>query len=136
MKSLKRDSNGELVMTEYDQPFTPVTLAKSPIITETNMPKLAEHKSAKISDLSASLLTEEALMEEMRKAGGKNLHTSQFATMIYPRVKKSEDLYRHDLWDLAHGYIRTLMRSLAKQGKVTMTRDASTKRILYVYNLV
>lgn len=141
MKSLKRDSNGELVLTESAEPTLMAAGAgietKSPIVSETNKPKsIPIKKSAKLSDLSASLLTAEVLLAEMQKAGGKDLHTSQFAQMIYPRVKKSEDAYRHDLWDLAHGHVRTLMRSLAKQGKVSITRDASTKRILYVYNLL
>ena len=153
MKSLKRNDKGELMLTNSDKPEPTndfcveemmsetevpleTSIEHSPIVTETNFPAQAAAKAKPSKQsIATSLLTEEQLLTEMRKAGGKNLTTSQFAILITPCVKKTVDAAEHHRWDLSLGYVRFLMRKLEKQGKIIITKDTSSKRTRYLYSL-
>ncbi len=116
---------------------TETSKIRSPIVTDENYPIQSKEKDKpKKSELKASLISEEQLLKEMRKAGGKDLTTHQFALLIAPCVKKSEDELRHHSWDIAHSHVRGMMRKLEEQGKVSMTLDRTSKKLRYVYNLL
>jgi len=134
MKSLRRNDKGELMLSESADAST--SIEHSPIVTETNFPKqgVATTKPTKQS-LATTLLSEEQLLAEMRKAGGKALTTQQFAILIAPCVKKSIDAAAHHRWDLSLGYTRFLMRKLEKQGKIKIIKDISSKRTRYLYSI-
>ena len=155
MKSLKRNDKGELFLTneparegsnddlsneEIDASEPEAiesSIDHSPIVTETNFPAQAAAKAKPSKQsIATSLLTEEQLLTEMRKAGGKNLTTSQFAILITPCVKKTVDAAEHHRWDLSLGYVRFLMRKLEKQDKIRITKDTSSKRTRYLYSIV
>ena len=132
MKSLKRSASGKFVVVteELKEP-------RSPIVTETNFPHIdLKQETPKKSELKATLLSEETLLEEMKKAGGKDLTTSQFALLITPCIKKSVDEHAHHRWDQAHSHVRNLMRKLVDKERVSMKRDPSTKKLRYLYNLL
>lgn len=128
MKSLVRDEKGELTVKEVET---------SPIISPTNLPKgipdLVEQKSMSI-DFS-TIMTGERLLEEMKKAGGKNLVTEQFAILLTPKVKKSVNELEHHKWDLAHSYIRNMMHKLEKSGQIIIEFDTSTGKKRYIYSI-
>lgn len=81
------------------------------------------------------MLTEEQLLSEMRKLGGENLTTRQFAELITPFIRADEDWVGHCRWDMALSHVRALMRKLAKKGLVEMRLDSSLKRRCYLYSL-
>ncbi len=130
MKNLVRNSKGDFVIEDL----------RSPIVTSTNSPKsLPAEQTLPSKEASSDLftkLTPEILLEEMRKAGGKNLVTEQFAILITTKVKKSVDEAKHHLWDLALAHVRTLMRRLEVQGKVTMTPSFTSGKLHYLYSVV
>lgn len=144
MKKLVRDKNHKLIVV--------TTKSKSPIISETNVPESLPAKPVPSSkakpdnlplvtlprkaDLKDKLLTKEQLFDAMIKAGGKNLRTRQFAELITPCVKKSEDPLGHHLWDISHSHIRNLAKQLEKDGKIKISKDSSSKRTTYVYTVV
>ena len=134
MKNLVRDAKGNFVVEEVE-----IEDLRSPIVSPTNQPKFlpAESLPNKVSlpELFGKI-TQENLLEEMRKAGGKNLVTEQFAILITPKVKKSTDEQKHHLWDLALAHVRSLMRKLEVQGKIVMTPDLSTGKLHYIYSVV
>ncbi len=133
MQKLVRDKNGELIVTEVED----ITEIRSPIVTETNVPVQAVVLKMPVkADLKDTLLTEAQLLLKMQEAGGKNLNTSQFAILITPHIKNSVDPARYHKWDLALAHIRSLMQSLEAQGKVTKTKDSTSKRVRYLYNLI
>ena len=151
MKNLKRTETGKLiVVTEKEaqvvstlgfdceiETVEPIEKLRSPIITPTNFPvQVAQKVNPKKTELKTTLLTEDQLLGEMRKAGGKNLSTHQFAILISPCVKKSTDELRHHNWDIAHSHVRGLMRKLVEKGKVSMELDSKTKKPQYIYNLL
>jgi hypothetical protein len=111
----------------------------SPIVTPSNQPKALQRevttKKAVYADQFVKL-TPEALLEEMKKAGGRNLVTEQFAVLIAPKVKKSEDEVKHHLWDLALAHVRTQMRKLEAQDKITMTPIKEGAKLRYEYTVV
>jgi len=109
----------------------------SPIVTEENFPVAAvKPEMPKKEELAAFLISEETLLAEMKKAGGKDLTTHQFAILIAKPVKKSEDPILHHKWDQAHGEIRSMMRKLEKAGKVSSRKDPNSKKLRYLYSLV
>lgn len=136
MQKLIRNQKGELIVTKtQDNPESEVK-TRSPIVSAENFPAqtVVPTKPLK-ADMKESLLTEEQLLQKMREAGGKNLSTTQFALLITPNVKKSVDPMKHHKWDIAHGTIRSLMKSLESQGKIVITKDSSSKRVRYLYSL-
>lgn len=149
MKTLKKDEKtGERFLEETEFHVDPIPEEKeipspeidskeqSPIVSKDNFPvQVKKAKLPVMNDIRPSLLSETQLLEEMRKAGGQNLTTTQFAILITPKVRRSQDLPGHWKWDLAHSYIRNLMRKLASQGLVTEQRDTSTTRVRYLYSL-
>jgi hypothetical protein len=112
----------------------------SPIVTPVNQPKSLQkqEKSMKKATYAEQFvkLNLEALLEEMKKAGGKNLVTEQFAVLITSKVKKSEDEARHHLWDLALAHVRTQMRKLEAQGRITMSPIKDGAKLRYEYSVV
>jgi hypothetical protein len=140
MKNLVRNNKGSFVVktAEPQIMFNSEPNEMSPIVTETNFPKqIIDKPIVRKGDLSSSLalLTEEKLLDEMRKAGGKNLVTEQFAILITPKVKRSEDENKHHLWDIAHSRIRFMMRSLNKKGLVIIHQSSTTGKYHFVYDL-
>ena len=123
MKRLERTEDGKLVLTT------------SPVVTKDNFPSVGTPKAMPKKTEFTSLLTEEQLLEAMLEAGGKDLTTSQFALLITPCIKKSEDPLGHHRWDVASGHIRALMGKLEKQGKVTSRKDPKSKKTRYLYTL-
>lgn len=112
----------------------------SPIVTPTNQPKVLQQQAqslrkATYADQFAKLSLE-TLYEEMKKAGGRNLVTEQFAVLIAPKVKKSEDEAKHHLWDLALAHVRAQMRKLEAQGKIKMVPIEEGAKLRYVYTVV
>ena len=143
MKTLKRNQSGKLILVTESEATNAISVQaktlkpRSPIVSDDNYPIQAKEKSnPKKSELKASLISEEKLLEEMQKAGGKDLTTHQFALLIAPCVKKSEDELRHHTWDQSHSHIRAMMRKLVEQGKVSMELDRKSKKLRYVYNLL
>lgn len=141
-----RSPSGKLVvhrteMKAIEVPVMEVEEMLSPIVTPTNQPKGLPAKAsspemkAKLPPLAYEF-TKEKLLEEMCKAGGIRLTTNQFAVMIAPHVKKSDDPVQHDVWDFALSYIRKLMRDLIKDGLVKEEVDTSSHRISYVYSVI
>lgn len=122
---------------------------RSPIVTKTNQPKNLPPKIVpesqktpadlalpKKSDMKNQLISKEELIEAMKKAGGKNLSTHQFAELITPCIKKSEDPLGHHKWDIAHGHVRSLAKELEKEGLIKIKPDLSTKKVRYLYDVV
>ena len=81
------------------------------------------------------LITKEELYNAMVKANHKNMTTEEFAVLMAPKIKRSEDPIKHHAWDLAHGYTRKLAKELQKEGKISMTQKRGSKVKRYVYNL-
>ena len=80
-------------------------------------------------------LSKKALLEAMLKAGGKDLSTQQFALLLAPCIKKSEDPEGHHKWDLAHSFVRSLARQLEKEGKLKIRKDPKSKQLRYLYTV-
>lgn len=126
------------IVIEKSEPVELEEEEKSPIVTKTNFPKqlLAKPVEKPEAKLELGLLIEAMLLEEMRKAGGKNLQTEQFALLLTPKVKASEDPMGHHKWDLSRSRVLKLMRSLEKQGLVVITKSATSGKFHYLFNLV
>ena len=109
----------------------------SPIISAVNMPKSMKPRKPTKTNFSNknSGMSKKSLLAAMVKAGGQNLSTQQFALLLAPNIKKSEDPEGHHAWDLAHSHIRSLARQLEKEGKIKIRKDTKSKQLRYLYTV-
>ena len=138
MKSLVRTSKGTFKVKSTLTPeieFTPKST--SPIVSAENMPAFLKPKKSTKTNFSNknSGMSKKSLLEAMIKAGGRNLTTQQFALLLAPNVKKSEDPEGHHKWDQAHSHIRSLARQLEKEGKIKIRKDTKSKQLRYLYTV-
>ena len=138
MKSLVRTEKGTFqVKSTLSPEIEFIPSPTSPIISAENFPAIMKPKKPTKTNFSNknSGLSKKALLEAMLKAGGQDLSTQQFALLLAPNIKKSEDPEGHHKWDLAHSHVRNLARQLEKEGKIKIRKDLKSKQLRYLYTV-